>query len=422
MVGAREAGKSTAGNVIFGQDVFQSGHPTSHWIEREGDAVGRNIVLVDTPGWEHRSQNSLETPGESRLHNPQNTSLDKAEPNGFLLVVRCDKMFTETDKHLLQEHLTPWGRSVWQRGIVLFTHGDQLGQTAVEQHIERWPALGQLVDKCANRYHVLDNVFRTCNCRVKELIDKIAAVDLINDSQSLLQALLRAEKDKSKQRSKVKKLQKEVKDLQRDYEQQERLQEERDQRLQELLQSCDERESRLKEKEQWMNERVLEAEKQKKEHQKQIELLIQRCSEQDRTIELMRKEQMTLGQTLSDQEASKESEDHKQWLGDQNRIENICRDMESVLPKSNPQLIPPAGLQLDRQRKVKSQSLTEPDRRIEKRQTDRHRTDSMGWSENMDSTETPLVYVELDHAGKCIQINLETLPYKLVYSTVLTIL
>lgn len=422
MVGAREAGKSTAGNVIFGQDVFQSGHPTSHWTEREGEAVGRNIALVDTPGLEHRRHYSLATPGESRLHHSQNTSVDKAEPNGFLLVVRCDETFTETDKHLLQEHLTPWGRDVWQRGIVLFTHGDQLGQTAVEQHIERWPALVQLVEKCTNRYHVLDNVVRTCNCKVKELVDKIEAVDLINDSQSLLQALLRAEKDTSKQRSKVKELQKKVRDLQRDYEQQEKLQKERNQRLQELLQSCDERENLLKEKEKLINERVLESEEQKKEHQKQIELLIQRCSEQDRTIELMKKEQVILRQTLSDLESSKELENHKQWLGDQNRIENICSDMESVLQKNNNLLfLLPEGLQLERQTEVKSLSLSEPDRRPEKRQTDRHRTDNIDSSEKMPSTEPPLVYVELDPAGKCCQTKTywRHCAYKLVNSNVL---
>ncbi|XP_041929587.1 GTPase IMAP family member 8-like isoform X3 [Alosa sapidissima] len=239
MVGARQAGKSTVGNVILGHKVFQSGHPTSCCVAREGDAVGRSITLVDTPGWEHKSSSSVDTPEKVRLQRVQSTIMDETEPNAFLVVIRSDEMFTENDKHLLQEHLTPWGRDVWRRGIVLFTRGDQLGETTVENHIERWPALVWLVEKCSNRYHVLDNVVRTCNCKVKELIEKIEAVDLINDNQILLQALLKAERDKSKQRFKVKELQKNVRDLQRDYEQQERLQEERNQRLQETLQSCE---------------------------------------------------------------------------------------------------------------------------------------------------------------------------------------
>ncbi|XP_041929569.1 uncharacterized protein LOC121693895 isoform X1 [Alosa sapidissima] len=431
MVGARQAGKSTVGNVILGHKVFQSGHPTSCCVAREGDAVGRSITLVDTPGWEHKSSSSVDTPEKVRLQRVQSTIMDETEPNAFLVVIRSDEMFTENDKHLLQEHLTPWGRDVWRRGIVLFTRGDQLGETTVENHIERWPALVWLVEKCSNRYHVLDNVVRTCNCKVKELIEKIEAVDLINDNQILLQALLKAERDKSKQRFKVKELQKNVRDLQRDYEQQERLQEERNQRLQETLQSCGKREKLLKEKEQRINERLTEFEEKKKKHQEQIEQLTQscnergkllkekeqfinerltefeekkkkhqeqvkqltqRCSEQDRTIELMRKEQMALRQTPFDQE--RESGDHTHWCGDQNNmLENIC-NMESVLQKNNnPQLIPSEGLQLDRQREVRILSLSEAEGKPEKGQTG-IRSDSTDRSETMHLTEPTFLHMD----------------------------
>ncbi|XP_012683724.2 GTPase IMAP family member 8-like [Clupea harengus] len=400
MVGARLVGKSTAGNVILGQEVFQSGHPTLCCVETEGDAMGRNISLVDTPGWHGRGC-SIDTSEEASLQIAQSTYFGDAEPNAFLVVIRCDETFTEADKRLLQEHLNLWGRDVWRRSIALFTWGDRLGDTTVEQHIERWPALVWFMEKCGNRYHVLDNVVRTCNCKVKELVEEIEEVDLINDSQLLLQMLLKAEKNKKKQQSKVKELQKKVRDLQRNYGQQledeRKLQDESNKRVQETLQSCSERERLMKEKEQWIKRSSTESEKKKKELQEEIEQLTQKCDEQDRMLQLMRRDQVASRHGIFNEE--KESRDHKLWQSDQNNtFENICSEMETELLKSdNLQHIPSEDLQLNWQREVKTMPLNEAEARPEKGQTDIG-TESMSRTENMHSTEAAIDHVELDSA------------------------
>ncbi len=57
---------------------------------------------------------------------------------------------------------------------MLFTHGDSLLNTSIEQHIEsEGQDLQLLLDKCGNRYHVLNNQNRSDHTQIKELLEKI---------------------------------------------------------------------------------------------------------------------------------------------------------------------------------------------------------------------------------------------------------
>ena len=94
-------------------------------------------------------------------------------PHGFLLVVPVDRPFTEEDRKATSKYMSIIGESVWRHTIVVFTRGDWLGDRSVEEYIEsegdnlRW-----LVEKCGNRYHVLDK-YRREDVQVTELLEKI---------------------------------------------------------------------------------------------------------------------------------------------------------------------------------------------------------------------------------------------------------
>ncbi len=51
LVGWRGAGKSSAGNLLLGCRVFESGHPTEVSVRRQALVAGRHLTVVDTPGW-----------------------------------------------------------------------------------------------------------------------------------------------------------------------------------------------------------------------------------------------------------------------------------------------------------------------------------------------------------------------------------
>ncbi|KAG5832710.1 hypothetical protein ANANG_G00294040, partial [Anguilla anguilla] len=51
LLGGRWSGKSSAGNAILGREEFESGKRTAQCVKRQGEVAGRQVTLVDTPGW-----------------------------------------------------------------------------------------------------------------------------------------------------------------------------------------------------------------------------------------------------------------------------------------------------------------------------------------------------------------------------------
>ncbi|XP_055005778.1 GTPase IMAP family member 8-like [Boleophthalmus pectinirostris] len=190
IVGPKHAGKSSTANTILGTADFSTAMEMSQSHTGQGEVYEKKVTVVDTPGW-HGRYYSQDTPLEivQQIIESSNTSV----PNAVLLVLRCDETFTETDRLKVEEHMSLLDTHVWSKTILMFTYKDKLCSTAIEEHIERWPALQWIVDKCGNRYHVLNNLDKNDQIQVRDLLEKIEELDLFNDHQYLLQCYMHAQ-------------------------------------------------------------------------------------------------------------------------------------------------------------------------------------------------------------------------------------
>ncbi|XP_062399831.1 uncharacterized protein LOC134089404 [Sardina pilchardus] len=172
LLGIRAAGKSSSGNTILGREDFSTSGRTAECVKREGTTAGRHITVVEAPGW-WRSYTVEQTPERDKHEIVLSVSLCPPGPHALLLVINVNESFTETHKRAVQEHMELLGERVWSHTIVLFTWGDWLGDTSIEQHIESGgEALQWVVEKCGNRYHVVNNK-KSDGGQVTELLEKI---------------------------------------------------------------------------------------------------------------------------------------------------------------------------------------------------------------------------------------------------------
>ncbi|KAM7371685.1 hypothetical protein PAMP_008900 [Pampus punctatissimus] len=173
LLGAKGSGKTSTLNTILSRESSQRCRRTARCFTGEGVVFGRQVTVVDTPGWwmNYFCDDSSIFDQREILLSP---SLCPPGPHVFLLVIRVDRAFTETYRRAVQEHLEMISEHIWSRVIVLFSFGDWLEGTTAEKYIEsEGEPLQWLVERCNNRYHVLNNKMKGDGFQMRELIGKI---------------------------------------------------------------------------------------------------------------------------------------------------------------------------------------------------------------------------------------------------------
>ncbi|KAK9952069.1 hypothetical protein ABG768_017928 [Culter alburnus] len=210
LMGNRNTGKSSAGNTILGREEFDLKR-SAQCVRRHGEVADRHITVIEAPGWwsNYTVEDSPEILKQEIL---LSVSLCPSGPHAVLLIIRVDTRFKETERKAVQDHLDLLSKRVWSHTIVLFTCGDSLLDTSIEQHIEsEGQDLQLLLDKCGNRYHVLNNLNRSDDTRIKELLEKIEETVAQNNGchfeidGKILQEMIerrRAEEERAEERMK----------------------------------------------------------------------------------------------------------------------------------------------------------------------------------------------------------------------------
>lgn len=173
MLGAKYTGKTSTANTILGHEEFDTTERTALCMMGQGEVLGRQVTVVDTPGW-WDSISLDRCPSLTKREILFSVSLCSPGLQVFLLVIHGNVAFTAEHRDVVQQHVEYLSDEIWNHTVVIFTHGDRIGDATIEQYIEcEGGALQWLVEKCGNRYHVLNNSNLDDDGQISELLEKI---------------------------------------------------------------------------------------------------------------------------------------------------------------------------------------------------------------------------------------------------------
>lgn len=200
----RLAGKASAANIILGGEEFDQSIATIQGVTRQGEVAGRQVTLVDTQAWrDYEGLVERTLPNVLKQEVLNSIVLCSPGPHAFLLVVHQDVVFSEEMRNAVSNTLALFGSDAWDYSIVLLVTSEPMLE---KKYKFTGKMLQWVVEKCNNRYHVLDSKNRGTCTQVTELLEKIEELVVGNAGRYFTidkEILEREEKRKNSQKIKA---------------------------------------------------------------------------------------------------------------------------------------------------------------------------------------------------------------------------